>query len=804
MDFWDDLRVTLRTMRKNWRFNLFAIIIMASGLTTSIFLFALVNNTLTAPMPFDSDNNLRRIDLNLDGDKYHGENMSLYEFNAIRSATEDLWQTVSVYGRFTATMSTGRDFRQSKAVWVTPELFEIAQGKPLHGRLFDASDLKHDAEPTVILKELIWRDFFQAKPDVIGTRVQLNNQFYKIIGVLPNNFGFPHKAELWLPFNEAAQAANLGPEAGPAVSIYGLKKSSTSDSELNDTVQLTMSQLENDLKSQKGRSAFVRTFQEGLISGVSTLMRAMQIAVIFIFVLACVNISNLLFTRAVQRNKETAIRRAIGASFSRLTVQMVSEVVVIGIVSFAIAFAIVQMSMSYMAVKLPSIIPFEMPIWWQIALTGRDITIGVIFVLISIVLTSLFPVSQLFKNDIVSVVKDSNGGKAMSRNAMTRFIMVLELSLCTALIITSITLVFFINKSDDKTIGVNTQNILTANVSLPAAQYDEIAAVNAYFDGLSAQLQSNPSIEAVEYTGNLPLEWPWRPTFERDGQDYDPNAILPATNYVGVSQNFFGAMDINLVSGRLFNDFDKVNTSKVAVVSEGFAAKIWPNESPIDQRIKFPNDEDFYTIVGVVKNVTFGTLSQKNHVFPTAYVNLNQQKYRNLKILVKTSGDPYDAQAALLDAMQSLNVQVQPFNLTSMGDIFQRKDAGVQFISKLFSIFTVVALLLAFSGVYGVISSAVVNRSKDVGIRRALGSGEGLIYRLFFKELGGLFIIGAVIGSALGWFMLSKLAKSGMVTQDIQVYLFTNIFMFGLIALAIVVPVSRVLRTPPQSILRYE
>lgn len=800
MDVIRDIRITLRLMRANLRFTILALLVVASGITVSVFLFAMVNNTIDAPMPFRDGERLRRIDLVKSGDVYHGENLSIYEYSHLKVATDSLWQSFSLYARETANVSeSGRAIRYSAAL-VTPTLFDISQAKLLDGRFFIDEDLNPSAENVAIIKEKVWQDFYPAEASVVGQSIKINGVTHTIIGVLPDGYGFPHKSEIWLPLRERLELT--GPADGPGVTIYGMLKESVSDSQVNRQVRLAMEQLEPLFDEQKGRSAIVRTFQRGLIGAAEKIMLAMKVTVIFIMLLACTNIGNLMFARALERSRESAVRLALGAPKLRLVRQMVTESLVICSLAGVLSLILAYVWMHFVGQRVPNLVPFEIPMWWSLTLTPRDLLNTFVFVLVTAFLASLLPAWQVMRSDIRAALQDGGSAGGVSSGWMSRLVVVVEIILCSALLITAASFVHQVSVSNKTDIGLDAANVLTARVVLPEQTYTDDTQVSAYYRDVLSQISTGQNVAGVAATSVMPLDWAPRYDVKVQGDSYDPNVELPQANQVTVTPSFHDVLGINLVDGRLLNEFDSINSPLVGVVSESFAQRFWPQGTAIGQQITLREELGSINIVGVVSDVTFGTASERNKRFPTVYLSTNQTPRRSLSLLIKSTSDPYLLQNTLREATANVNAEIAAYDLISLEDFAELEGAGFSFLSELFVVFALVALVLAFSGIYAVMASSILKRTKEICIRRALGATDKNIYRYFFTHSAKLFMAGIIVGALLGWLIVDQLASGGQVKHQAYIYVLTISILIAVLAAAVLFPIKRVLAVEPQDALK--
>ncbi len=797
-----DIKYAMRLMLRNPKFTALTLFVMTTGLTLSIFLMSFLPTSVSAPMPFDEGERLRRIDAMSKDFVYNTPFITLHEAEFI-SANSRHWEKMGVFTQRDVSLGIGERATSYNAIFTQSEFFEVSDATPLMGRLFDSEDMSSGASPVVIIGYSIYQKFFAQQNDVIGQKIRVNGVPTTIIGVMPESYKFPDAAEIWMPLNE--RAADFPFPDGSRVIMFGLLKHGVTDQQANFEVkQLAREFQENQPKSEKSSSVHVWSFQDAKMGdGNAKLELAMQLCVGFILILCCINVGNLLFSRAIEKGKETAIRIAIGAPRSRLISQIMWESAIICVVSGLISIAIASLWLDVVNERLPTLLPFPVPFWFDIRITGFSIFMTVLLVIVTAIITGILPAIKATGGNFNDVLRSgTRGAQSKSEGRLSKVLVIFEILLSCTLLLASTAMVKTIFDQHRTDYGADIENILRANVSLPDT-YD-IAMRQRYYDDLSGLLQRDARVESLSLSTNLPSEPAWYAKVNIDGKNYGANQFDAAHN-VFVDENYFDTFGIRLLEGRAFNQHDRPDTNLVAVVTENFAKQHWPGESAVGKRVKIlAKDPVWYTVVGVVNKVVHGKETRWTKSRGTVYAKLDQNPKLGIRIALKTSGDPYALSEIIVKASSQLDFNALAFDINSLRYNVDKRMAAMDFVSEMFLIIAISSLIIAFSGIYGVVSKSILQKRHETGVKRAIGAQNADIYKFFAIASAKQLFVGLLLGMPLGIFTLQILGSTGVAEMH-------NILLVGIpfsivliIALAVLLPTRAVLQREPSAALRHE
>ncbi|MCG7534477.1 ABC transporter permease [Pseudoalteromonas sp. OOF1S-7] len=797
-----DIKYALRLMLRNPKFTILTLFVMTTGLTLSIFLMSFLPTSVSATMPFENGEKLRRIDAMSKDFVYNTPFITLHEAEFIAENSNN-WEKMGVFTQRDVSLGIGERAISYNATFAQSEFFEVSDAVPLMGRLFDTKDLSSGASPVVIIGYPVYQKFFAQQDDVIGQKIRVNGVPTTIIGVMPESYKFPDAAEIWLPLTERATDFTF-PE-GSRVIMFGLLKNGITDQQANFEVkQLAREFHNNQPKSDNSGSVHVWSFQDAKMGdGHEKLELAMQLCVGFILILCCINVGNLLFSRAIEKGKETAIRIAIGAPRSRLISQIMWESAIICVVSGCISVAIASVWLDIVNERLPTLLPFPVPFWFDIRITGFSILMAVLLVIVTAVITGILPAVKATGGNFNDVLRaGTRGAQSKSQGRVSKVLVIVEILLSCTLLLASTAMVKTIFDQHRTDYGADIDNILRANVTLPDT-YDT-AKRQRYYDDLSGLLQRDARVESLSLSTNLPSETAWYAKVNIEGKNYGTNQFDAAHN-VFVDENYFTTFGIELLEGRDFNQHDRPDTTLVAVVTENFAKQHWPDESAVGKRVKIlAKDPVWYTVVGVVNKVVHGKENRWTKSRGTVYIKLDQNPKLGIRIALKTTGDPYELSETIVKASSQLDFNALAFDINSLRYNVNKRMAAMDFVSEMFLIIAIASLIIAFSGIYGVVSKSIFQKRHETGVKRAIGAQNADIYKFFMVSSAKQLFVGLLLGMPLGIFTLQMLGSTGVAEMHNILLIGIPVSIVLIIALAVVLPTRAVLQKEPSAALRHE
>jgi len=804
-----DINFAFRTLIKNPKFTALTVFVMTTGLTLCIYMFSFIHGSLVAPLPYENGDRIRAVDLIYNGIQYNGSSIRIHDFEDIKERVQS-YEVFDAYSQGTVNISTSDRAVKYTGHYVKESFFEISEAKPALGRLVSNADGLPGAEPVVLISNAIWQTMFAGDVNVLGKKLRINTIPRTIIGVMPDSYQFPSAGRIWMPFT--ATSKGVARVDGNVVSVYGVLKVGVTDEQANSELSTIMKELEESYpKLNSNTSAHVWSLQEASMGGgTPVIVLAMELAVGFILLLACINVGNLLFSRATEKGKETAIRTALGAPRSRLIVQMMWESTLICVISGILAVLFSGLWLEVSNQDLLEAFPFDPPFWWKIKITQTSIIAACVITVVTAFITGILPALKATSGDFNATLRDgTRGAQSKSSGRLSKIIVVSEVVLSCALLLLSTGMVYSVHQQNTIDYGTEVEGYFTARVGLPEAQYENKEKRLQYYQSLMSSLQAEPEVAAVSLAQTLPGNYASFQNIALDGVDYGKKPQYQSSNSVAVAHNYFDVMSIDLLSGRLFDSRDKMNSPYTAVVTPNFVNKFFKGEDVLGKRFKFvETDKDWYTVIGVVNDVLFGQPMAFNLEKPTAFISLQQDAKRFVSLAVKMTTENSQISTAFTEKIanvaQSVERDAPAYDIKTLRDSITQRNAGMNFVSELFLVFAAASMVLAFSGIYGVMSNTIVQKTQEIGIRRALGADDIDVYKHFFKQGLKQLLIGLIIGVPMGVALVTMMEQSSLAQGSLMLYFLVPTFISVVILLAVYYPVHRALNLEPCTALRYE
>jgi putative ABC transport system permease protein len=797
-------------MRAMWRSpgnTSVALLSLALGIGANTAIFSVVYAVLLRPLPYPSPQQLVAIG---DAKPQGTTGLSYSGFTELREQNHVFSEIAGVEAH--QLMLTGRGEPSAvSAVVVTPGIFSVLETKPLLGRAFLPEDNKQGAAPVVVLSENLWRSQFGADANIIGSSVNLDKRAFTVIGVMPAGFRYPPLADsrgIWIPLvQDPLFGSWINRNGGHWVGVVG---------RLKPGIALAQAQTEmDDLSGQlsklapagdSGWTIHLTPLQQMIVGDVRSALLVLLGAVGLVLLIACANIANLLLSRATSRAKEFAVRAALGAGRARLVRQLLTESAVLGLLG-----AIAGIALAYWGVKaLSSFLPSDLPLIGAIHVDGWVLLFALVLSVVAILLFGLAPAILTVGGDFHAVLKDATRGSGeggRGRRARS-FFAAAEIALAMALVVAAGLFVRSFTTLTSVSPGFDPQHLLKAEVSLPQFQYSTPQQWTTFSNELLSRVQASPGLQ--DSALGLPL--PLADGFVNLGFSVADHPPLPSgypstADYASVSPNYFHVMRIPLLRGRLFSLDDSPAAPRVAVISQALAQLYFHNQNPLGKRLIFgfpPNGNVSREIVGVVGDVRDVSLSQDPG--PMMYVPFVQEPFWGAVVVARTSLSPSSAFAAIRRAVSGIDAELPLTDPALLSDSLNASVAQPRFHALLLSLFGALALVLAAVGIFGVISYSVSCRTRELGIRMALGASPGTVRRMVLLEgcriaASGL-TIGLVAALALTRFLKGQLF--GIGATDPYTFVGAAIVLLIVALAACYLPARRAMRVDPLVALRYE
>src|SRR5438874_756024 len=790
-----DLRYAGRMFFKNPGFTAVAIIALGLGIGANTAIFSLVNGVLLRPLPFPDAERIVYIE---GKNPQAGSSDSTISFLDVTdwSQQPDLFASTAAY--WTGTANFGADGAEPERVpraGVTTGFFSVLGVQPVLGRTFVREDDKGWPQTVAIISHGLWKRRFGSDPAIVGKQVQMSATPLTIIGVMPPGFEYPDQTQVWV-----TTAVNLRDEprdnrVWSAIARLNtgidLKQAQTRLSAIN--AQLAKQFQETN----KGWDVFVSTLHERLVREVKPSLLALLGAVGFVLLIACANVANLLLARSAARQKEIAIRAALGASRTRVLRQMLTESILLSAIG-GIAGLVLSI---WLTDLLMSILPEGAPRLQQIGIDYRVLTFALGVSAFTGILFGIIPALQASKLDVTSALKEGGrSGEGHRRTSARSLLLIGEVALSLMLLVGAGLLIKSFLRLQEVRPGFNAHNVLIANLGLPGAKYKDQQFVE-FFRQLMERLEAAPGVQAAGGSMNLPLNasgYAIGRGFIPEGRPLTVEENRDAM-FSSITGDYFRALQIPLLSGRTFELRDNADAPKVVIINETIAKRDFGSATEaIGKRLSIWRDEKFMReIVGVVGDTKTGSLTGEGGA--QIYVPNAQGRWNLMGLVIRTAGDPAAFATTLRREVQALDKDQPVYNVRTMDGVVMNSLGTRRVSTQLFTVFAGAALLLAAIGIYGVMAYSVTQRTQEIGIRMALGAQRSDVLGLVIRQGMTLAAIGVVAGLA-GAFSLTRVMASLLFhvrPDDPTTYLAISFLLIVVAFLACYLPARRAAKLDP-------
>mgnify|MGYP000727556740 CR=1 FL=1 len=802
-----DIKYALRLLFKSPKFTTMTLMVLVGGLSISLFTFSFLYSTLYKDLPLPEGDTALSVSAMINGDY---SLLTPYEFSQVKSE-QTVLEEFGVYDDKNYRLSFGDAGKNIPGSNVDEGFFKFSRTLPLLGRTIVKEDMKVGATPVAVISFQVWQNELAASDEVLNKTLVVNDVVTEIIGVMPQGYRFPGTAKIWLPLSD--NDLKLAADARNHLYSYGrikaggdhakalLELSSLLDNIYQQNVALY------DLEKGK-KSVQLLTFPLAQTGGEGTVIFSFLNAIAWmILLLACINVGNLLLARSIERQKETAIRAALGASNSRLVSQLMWEGIIITTLGGILSVLLVGAALHYTNIVLHSWMPDGMLFWWQWGMDIETIVMAIVFTVVTIFLSSFLPAWRSANQDINTTLRDgTRGAQSKKAGRLSRFLVTTQVFLVAILMLIGAMSAFISLKFINLDLGDDYNNVMTARMNLPSGKYPEPAQKIAFYQNLIEELRSHPKVVDV-VTNN----WMGESELTMDNMDYPSDYDKPKVDVIG-TMGKTSTIGVNLLEGRFISHLDKEGSRKIAMISQSMAKRYWPGDSVLGKyfNVEINGENEKLFIIAVVTDrlnprTILGKIDSADEIYISGFQfsnNFQAVYYRIHGDLAQTEEIFYQA---LFKADRTLDLfyPVQPAmkNRSLMRDVMSLV-SNITFSTGFF------ALLLALVGIYGLTANSVAQRTHEIGIRRAVGATDKNIVQMFLKQGRKQLIRG--LGLALIIFSLLAFGFNKFSESIFPVYLYAVLALTVVVGLSCVVmlaiyaPTRRAVKMEPSSALRYE
>jgi putative ABC transport system permease protein len=798
----NDISYGVRSLLKHPGFTAVAVITLALGIGANSAMFSTVNAVLLRPLSYPEPDRIVLLEGVNPPQGITQSNMSIPDF-ADWQKQNRVFEQLAGFFSGGMLLTSGDETERVRTTGVTEEFFPLFRTGAIKGRTLQADDAQKGRDPVVLLSYAIWQRRFGGDQNIVGSKVSLGSKGATVVGVMPAGFDYPAQSELWVPYPIDASAERRDNRFFSVVA------------RLKPGVTLPQAQVEMDTINQRlaqsfgetntGWSARVIGLQERLVGSMRKSLLILLGAVAFVLLIACANVANLLLARATARQKEIALRTALGASRWRVIRQLLTESLLLSLLGGAIGL----MLSVWLTKLLVSISPANTPRLDEIRPDARVFAFTLGLTVLTGFIFGLAPALQASRIDLNSGLKEGgrSGSGGVHHKRLRSLMMVSEIALSFMLLVGAGLLIKSFMRLRDVSPGFTPDNLLTMRVSLLPAKYAQGEPRVQLLRQTLEHLNAIPGVQSSGAVLSLPLGGDtfnvWRAVI-REGRPATPEESANAA-YLVATPDYFGTLKIPLVSGRAFDDRDTEANQKVVIINEPMARQLWPGESPIGKRFTIWRDEKFpREIVGVVGETKPSLDAEPG---PQMYVPYAQDSsWASMSLVIRTTGDPANTTAAARNEIRSLDKGIPVFNVRTMNDVLGTSIASQRMSMLLLSAFAAMALLLAMIGIYGVTAYYVTQRTQEIGIRMALGAQMSDVMKLVFRNGMALALIGVAVGLA-GAFALTRLMTSllfAVKPTDAMTFAIVSVCLLVTALIACYLPARRATKIDPLEALRYE
>lgn len=804
-----DVRYGVRTLAKNPAFSLVVIATLALGIGASAAIFSVVDAVLLRPLPYIHPGQLVNMSENESKAGISGAGMSWPAFTLLHDHNRS-FSAIAGLATHSLTLTGYGEPDEVSTVSVTGDFFSVFGAQPLLGHVLLAEDGQESSAPVVVLSENLWRSRFGADPNIVGRAIALDQRSFTVSGVMQASFRTPfvgRKDQIWIPLVQDPLFngwRSRPPQTHWLVAIARLRPG-VSITEAQSELLTIGAELAHQFPAENGWQPAIEPLQQVIVGDVKKPLLVLLWAVSLVFLIACFNIANLLLARATTRSKEMAVRVALGASRRRIAGQLLTESAILGLLGGVLGVLLAWGSVTAFASAMPSGIPQL----HSIRVNGSVLSFALVLSMAASLLFGLVPVLFTSRSNPQASLRDgSRAGEARGAQHARNFLAAAEVAVAMVLLAgTGLLMRSFVHLLSVSP-GFDTEHLVKAEISLPRYQYAKPEQWRAFTDKLMTRLQAQRGLEKSALAVPLPiLDNSIDLPFTIAGSPPQPQGKANMANYVSASLGYFQVMGVSLIRGRQFSVDDTAMTPPVALISEALARRYFPDRDPLGRHIVFgfpPNGNISREIVGVVADIH--DISLQKEPGPMMYVPFEQEPFWGAEIVVKGRLSAADVAAAVRAETHNIDPGLPVTNVETLPQAMSASVAEPRFRTMLVAIFGAIALVLATVGIYGVISYSVSRRTREIGVRMALGASPASLRRLILGESAKIALFGLAVGipAALASARFLSSMLFAVTAADPITFIGVALLLTMVALAAAYFPARRAMRVDPMTALRCE
>lgn len=800
-----DVRHSARSLRRSPLFTTMAIACIALGVSVATTIFAAINAILIRPLPFGQPEQLAMVYAQMKARNINGANISWPDFESWRDRNTS-FAGMGIWTWTTLTLTGGDgEAERVEAARVSANVFPLLAVRPMLGRSFVPSEEIDGNNNVIVLSYDLWKRRYGSDSSILNRTIMVDGQPNVVIGVMPPQFNFPERGQAWIPF-----AVNPAQEAhgnrGYAAAVARLKPGVSMEAAQADLLRISQT-LETEFPDEnRGWNAQLVDMRSDVTGDLKQPLLVFLAAVGFVLLIACANVANLMLARAAARQQETAVRMALGAGRGRIVRAVLTESLLLSLVGGTIGLVLARNGLQLLTQAFPNGTPY----FFSLRIDFMVVLFAVAITTVTTLLFALLPALGAAQLDLQTKLRDnSRAGGSRSRGRAREQLVIAEVALSAMLLIAALLLIRSNRALLATDFGFDKSNVITAQFTLPAGRYPTDESNWQFVERLLTQIKATPGVISAGTARGIPFSgWSVQGEMSVEGKPGRRAGDDLVVHFQGVSPDYFKTLQTPLLQGRMLSPTDRDTAQQVAVINETLAKLEFPDVDPVGRRMKSGNadrkNQPWVTIVGVVKDIRQYQLPQR--MGPAIYYPQPMFPTLTQTLVVRTSGDPLAFVPVLRRVMKSLDADVPLYRVQSLDQVVDRSLWRQQLQSRVLVIFAGMALLLAAVGMYGMIAWSVTQRTREVGIRIALGSTGVRAAQLIFASSMRLTVIGIVIGTA-GALGLSRFLATLLYQVspfDAVTFLTVPFVLVAVAVLASWLPARRAARISPTIAMRAE
>lgn len=806
MKIFYDIRYAFRALVRSYGFAATVVTVMALGVGATTFAFVAINAVVLSPLPYPNSDELVHIEL-ISDENPNGFEIGMHDIRDMAERQTSFESLFAYYGG-TVNVSGSESPVRYDGIFVTADALSQIGVAPVMGRTFVAGEDQIGAPMSAVIGWDLWQRDYGADPNIIGRSVRINGEPASIIGVMPQGFQWPVRNQIWVPMRQDTVAQPRGELI--TVEAFGrLRDGVTVEQARAEFATLYEAIKADNPEWNVGATTDLKPYREEFVGNQTmSILTAMQLATLLVLLIACANVANLILARTVNRSRELSVRAALGASRWRLVAGTLSESITLsllgGVIGIVIADAGGRAVQRYLINSNDGT-----PYWMDFSADWRVALFALAVAMTAGIVSGILPALRAAKRDVTEGLKSSgSGGAGVGIGRFTRTLIAVEIALSCALLVGGALTVRSVIGLQNVDIGANVDGVMSGRVGLFVSEYPTEEARRQFWADFEAEAAQLPGVTGVAVTTSLPTYWANGNSYHVPGLEPPADNRYPFTRNVIISPSFFDVFGVTLQSGRGFNEGDRADTQPVAIINRTLADRAFPGEDPVGRTLEIGaggSSPQVVTIVGIASDVYHNGL-EAGSVQPALYQPLTQSDTRFASIAVRGSGSLDSLANPIRDALRAVNPDLPVYWLQPAQVWVDQSRSGPKLLGIIFGAFGMAAVLLASVGVYGVLAFTVAQRTREFGVRRALGAEQGgivgLVLKQGAKQMAIALPIGLLLAAGLGSILQGVLSNVSPI--DPVSFIGVPILLIAVVFAASFIPARRAASINPMAALRYE